>query len=39
MDAGTDRVAPWIGEADPGDQPLSGPHGLFDQRGIHVHEP
>jgi hypothetical protein len=39
MDAGTDRVAPWIGEADPGDQSVPGPHGLLDQRGIHVHQP
>src|SRR6516165_8219809 len=39
MDAGTDRVAARIGEADPGDQSLPGPHRLLEQRGIHVYEP
>ncbi len=39
MDAGADRVAPGVGEPDPGDQPAGGAHRLFDDAGIDVYEP
>jgi hypothetical protein len=39
MDPGADRVAPGIGEADAGGEPVPGPHGLLDHGGIHVNEP
>src|SRR5260370_5731344 len=39
MDAGADRVAPGVGEPDPGDQPAGGAHRLFDDARIDVYEP
>src|SRR5262249_17397329 len=36
---GADRVPAGMGEADPGDEPVPGPHRLLDQPGIHVDQP
>ena len=38
MDAGADRVAPGVGEPDPGDEPVAGAHRVVDDAGIDVDE-
>src|SRR5436190_558890 len=38
-DAGADRVAPGVGEADPGDELVAWAHGVLDEDGIDVDQP
>src|SRR2546430_16004670 len=38
-DAGTDRVPPGVGEADPGDELVAWTHGVLDEAGIDVDKP
>src|ERR1700756_3729970 len=38
-DPGTDRVSPGVGEADPGDESVTRPHGVLDDAGIDVDQP